>query len=197
VSKIPLTFSALLLRLKPVSDPWGKMDFTESLRQKPSFLEFGGKPMVDVHIASNTNISKITLHSVPDKPGIAAEIFGRLGTQGLNVELVVSGISYKNTVDVSFAVSESELKPVRTLLEKIKEEIGADRITDTSSVALVSIAGHQLSQTPGMAGRMFNALSRAGINIDTISTSMSSVTCLVTKDKAQAAVEALRKEFQA
>jgi aspartate kinase len=158
---------------------------------------FGGKPMVDVHIASNTNVSKVTLHSVPDKPGIAAEIFGKLGSQGLNIELVVSGISYKDRVDVSFAVAESELGPVRTLLDKVKNEIGAESISDTSSIALVSIASHQLAQTPGMAGRMFNALSRAGINIDTISTSMSSVTCLVAKDKAQDAVEALRKEFQA
>lgn len=152
--------------------------------------------MVDVHIASNINISKVTLHSVPDKPGIAAEIFGRLGSQGLNVELVVSSISYRNRVDVSFAVARNELEPVRELLEKIRDEIGAERISDTSSVALVSIAGHQLAQTPGMAGRMFHALSKSGINIDTISTSMSSVTCLVAEDKAQDAVEALRKEFQ-
>jgi aspartate kinase len=164
---------------------------------KVFFEKPGGKPMVDVHIASNTNVSKVTLHSVPDKPGIAAEIFGRLGSQGLNVELVVSGISYKGKVDVSFAVSANQLEPVRTLLGKIKDEIGAEKISDTSSVALVSIAGHQLAQTAGMAGRMFNALSGSGINIDTISTSMSSVTCVISKDKAQEAVEALRKEFQA
>jgi aspartate kinase len=152
--------------------------------------------MVDVHIASNTNISKVTLHSVPDQPGIAAEVFGKLGSQGFNVEMVVSGISYKNKVDISFAVAQNELEAIRGLLEKIKNEIGAQKITHTSSVALVSIAGHQLAQIPGMAGKMFNALSRSGINIDTISTSMSSVTCLVTEDKAQEAVEALRKEFQ-
>jgi aspartate kinase len=153
--------------------------------------------MVDIHIASNSNVTKITLHSVPDKPGIAAEVFGKLGDQGFNVELVVSGISYKGKVDVSFAVAENESSPVQAILEKIKDEIGAERVSHTSSIALVSIAGHQLAQTAGMAGRMFNALSNAGINIDTISTSMSSVTCVVAKDKAQEAVDALRKEFQA
>lgn len=153
--------------------------------------------MVDVHIASNTNVAKVTLHSAPDKPGIAAEIFGRLGNEGFNVELVVSGISYKGKVDVSFAVAENELDPIHTLLEKIRDETGAERISHTSDIALVSIAGHQLVQTPGMAGRMFNALSKAGINIDTISTSMSSVTCVVSQDKAKEAVDALRKEFQA
>ena len=153
--------------------------------------------MIDVHIASNTNVAKITLHSVPDKPGIAAEIFGKLGNEGFNVELVVSGISYKDKVDVSFAVAENELDPIHTLLEKVKDEIGAEKVSHTSSIALVSIAGHQLVQTPGIAGRMFNALSKAGINIDTISTSMSSVTCLISKDKAKEALEALRKEFQA
>ncbi len=153
--------------------------------------------MIDVHIASNTNVAKITLHSVPDKPGIAADIFGRLGNEGFNVELVVSGISYKGKVDVSFAVAENELEAIRTLLEKVKDELGAERISHTTSIALVSIAGHQLVQTPGIAGKMFNALSKAGINIDTISTSMSSVTCVVPMDKAKEAVTALRKEFQA
>jgi len=153
--------------------------------------------MVDVHIASNTNVAKITLHSVPDKPGIAAEIFGKLGNEGFNVELVVSGISYKGKVDVSFAVAENELGPIHTLLEKIKDEIGAEKVSHNSGIALVSIAGHQLAQTPGMAGIMFNALSKAGINIDTISTSMSSVTCVVSQDKAKEAVDALRREFQA
>ncbi len=152
--------------------------------------------MIDVHIASNANIAKVTLHSVPDKPGIAAEIFGKLGAKGFNVELVVTGISYKGRTDVSFAVAENELDAIDTLLEKMKGEIGAEKISRTSSVALVSIAGHELAQTAGMAGRMFNALSKAGINIDTISTSMSSVTCMVAQDKAKEAVDALRKEFQ-
>lgn len=152
--------------------------------------------MVDVHIASNANIAKVTLHAVPDKPGIAAEIFGKLGAKGFNVELVVTGISYKGRTDVSFAVAEDELDAINTLLEKMKDEIGAEKISHTSSVALVSIAGHQLAQTAGIAGSMFNALSKAGINIDTISTSMSSVTCLVPEDKAKEAVDALRKEFQ-
>ena len=153
--------------------------------------------MVDVHIASNANVAKITLHSVPDKPGIAAEVFGKLGKEGFNVELVVSGISYKGKMDVSFAVAENELGAIETLMEKIKDEIGAERVSSSTTIALVSLAGHQLAQTPGMAGRMFNALSKSGINIDTISTSMSSVTCVVSRDKAKDAVEALRKEFQA
>ena len=153
--------------------------------------------MIDVHIASNTNVAKITIHAVPDRPGIAADIFGRLGNEGFNVELVVSGISYKGKVDVSFAVAENELDAIKTLLEKVKDEVGADSISQTTSIALVSIAGHQLVQTPGIAGKMFNALSKSGINIDTISTSMSSVTCMVPMDKAKEAVEALRKEFQA
>ncbi|MGB8657654.1 MAG: ACT domain-containing protein [Candidatus Zixiibacteriota bacterium] len=153
--------------------------------------------MVDVHIASNANVAKITLHSVPDRPGIAAEIFGRLGNEGFNVELVVSGISYKGREDISFTVAENELGAVQTIMEKIRDEIGAERVSTNTSIALVSIAGHQLSQTPGIAGRMFNSLSKSGINIDTISTSMSSVTCVVARDKGKEAVEALRKEFQA
>jgi aspartate kinase len=168
------------------------------VRVENVFLEnFGGKFMTDVHIASNASIAKLTLHKVPDRPGIAAEIFGKLGAKGFNVELVVTGIPHKGRADVSFAVAENELDAVDALLEKMKSEIGAEKISRSSSVALVSIAGHQLAQTPGIAARMFNALSKAGINIDTISTSMSSVTCMVAKDKAKEAVDSLRKEFQA
>jgi aspartate kinase len=152
--------------------------------------------MVDIHIASNANVAKITLHSVPDKPGIAAEIFGILGKEGFNIELVISGISYKGKEDISFAVAENELGAIEVLLEKIRNEIGAEKISSATNIALVSIAGHQLAQTPGIAGKMFNAISKAGINIDTISTSMSSVTCMIVRDKAKEAVEALRKEFQ-
>jgi aspartate kinase len=152
--------------------------------------------MVDIHIASNANVAKITMHAVPDKPGIAAEIFGRLGKEGFNVELVISGISYKGKEDISFAVAENELGAIEALMEKIRNEIGAEKISTAANVALVSIAGHQLAQTPGIAGKMFHAISKAGINIDTISTSMSSVTCMIARDKAKEAVEALRKEFQ-
>lgn len=152
--------------------------------------------MVDIHIASNANVAKVTLHSVPDKPGIAAETFGKLGKEGVNVELVVSGISYQGKVDLSFAVAENELGATEKLMEKIKEEIGAEKVSSSTNIALVSIGGHQLAQTTGIAGKMFNALFKAGINIENISTSMSSVTCVIARDKAKEAVEALRKEFQ-
>jgi aspartate kinase len=152
--------------------------------------------MVDIHIASNANVAKITLHSVPDKPGIAAEIFGKLGKEGFNVEQVISSPTYMGKEDISFAVAENELGAIETLLDKIKAEIGAEKISTAANVALVSIAGHQLAQTPGIAGKMFHAISKAGINIDTISTSMSSVTCMIARDKAKEAVDALRKEFQ-
>lgn len=151
--------------------------------------------MVTLHAQANRNITKITLEGVPDRPGIAAEIFGTLGNQGFNVELVVSTGGEGGRADISFAVSRTEEEAVLRALETIRDEAGARALHANSNVSLVSIVGQHLSTEPGIAGRMFSALSRAGINIEIISTSMSSVTCLIDESKTEEALAALREEF--
>ena len=151
--------------------------------------------MVSLQIVANRDITKITLEGVPDRPGIAAEIFGTLGNRGYNVELVVSTGGSGGRADISFAVARSEEDAILRELEMIRDEAGARTLHANSSVALVSVIGQNLSTEPGIAGRMFRALSSGGINIEIISTSMSSVSCLIEERAADAAIEALRKEF--
>jgi aspartate kinase len=151
--------------------------------------------MDNLQVVANHDITKITLEGVPDRPGIAAEIFGTLGNSGYNVELVVSTSGTVGRADISFAVSRQQEEQILRALEKIRDEVGARALHADSNVALVSIVGHHLSTEPGIAGKMFSALSRNGINIEIISTSMSSVTCLIEEALVERAIEALKGEF--
>jgi aspartate kinase len=149
-----------------------------------------------LQILTNRNISKVTITDVEDRPGIAAEIFGTLGARGFNVELVVSTGGRHGRADISLAVSRSQEAQVRDAIDEIRIEVHGKDVQINSNVALISLVGHGLSQEVGLAGRMFGALSRNGMNIEAISTSMSSVTCMIEEHRAEDAEAALRKEFK-
>jgi len=143
----------------------------------------------------NRDITKFTFSGVPDRPGIAAEIFGALGQRGVNVEMVVSTGAQRGTADISMAIAGSQATGVIEALEAIRREVGARALHRHGEAALISLLGHGLQTEAGIAGRMFGALSRAGVNIEAISTSMSSVTCMIEEARCEAALAALRQEF--
>ncbi len=151
--------------------------------------------MEGLRAVSNRDVTKVTLEGVPDNPGIAGEIFGALGMRGLNVELVVSTGGSRGRADISLAIARSEEQQSLATLEEIRREVGAVSVQIDSQVALVSLLGHSLASQPGIAGRMFGALSRAGVNIEVISTSLSSVTCMIREEMVDKALLALREEF--
>jgi aspartate kinase len=153
--------------------------------------------MQSLRVEANKAISKLLIRGLPDRAGIAAEIFGAVGTRGFNVEMVVTIGGTKDTADICLAVSQGEQEAVQQALNEIKDEMGAVEVTTDSSVALVSVIGPNLSKVPGVAGRMFKALSAKGINIDVISTSLSSVTCMISIGRTEEAVAALEGEFLA
>ncbi len=152
--------------------------------------------MQDIEIIGNTKVARVTLHSVDDQPGISAELFGQMGSQGFNVELVSSNIVSKGKSDISFVVAEEELPAILVLMDSLKKSTNAQNVTHDSNVALITISGHGLIQKPGIAGKMFKALSDAGINIQMISTSLSSITCMISDQVISDAVKCLEKEFE-
>ncbi|MFH1143962.1 MAG: ACT domain-containing protein [Candidatus Eisenbacteria bacterium] len=151
--------------------------------------------MDKLRIESNKNISKIVLRGVPDRPGIAADIFGALGDKGFNVELVVTSGGTRGTADICLAVSQDQEHDIQATLKSIRDQVQARDIQADTEVALVSVTGPNLAKIPGVAGRLFNALSKRGINIDVISTSLSSVTCMIAVEETERAVAALEGEF--
>ncbi|MEO8744400.1 MAG: aspartate kinase [Candidatus Dormiibacterota bacterium] len=146
-------------------------------------------------IAEETNVAKITVVGVPDRPGVAAAIFEPLGAAGISVDVIVQNIGRSRRTDLTFSVAESDLKAAEKLVKSAAKAIGATKVVSAGNVAKLSIVGTGMLGTPGIAGRMFRALADAGINIEMISTSEIRITCLVSRDQVQKGVRILHKAF--
>jgi aspartate kinase len=140
-------------------------------------------------------MNKVTLFGVPDRPGMAGEIFGALGQKGISVELLVTNPGTAGRSNISFAIINEELEAARPILEDVKKRVSAERLSFQPNMALVSIHGRQLSGVPGVAGKMFHALASNGINIDSISSSRTGVTCLIAQEHLPAAESSLHTIF--
>ena len=147
-------------------------------------------------IAHDTDVAKIALVGVPDRPGIASEIFQAVGGQGVNVRMIVqaSGADGKN--DVTFTVGSHEVNTVLPVLEQVRKQIGARAFLYDPDVAMLSVVGEGLATSPGTAGRVFAALAAAGVNIDLISTSSITITCVVRQADAERAVRSLHEALK-
>jgi aspartate kinase len=146
-------------------------------------------------IAEETNVAKITVVGVPDRPGIAAAIFEPLGAAGISVDVIVQNIGRSRRTDLTFSVAQSDLKAAEKLVKAAAKTIGATRVASAGGIAKLSIVGTGMLGTPGIAGRMFRALADAGINIEMISTSEIRITCLVARDQVEKGVRILHKTF--
>ncbi len=151
--------------------------------------------MADIHLSTMCDVAEVVIHNVPDSPGIAADIFGALGTAGLNVELVISSPGERNRANIAFAVSEKDIESAIKVLNGMKETLQFDSITSRSEIGILTLSWHMLSGQPGSGGRLFSALSKAGINIEAISTSLSSISCMVKVSQMDEAEKVLKEEF--
>jgi aspartate kinase len=142
------------------------------------------------------NMAKVTLLGVPDRTGVAGEIFGALGRQGISVELLVTNPAKKGHSNISFAVMENDLETVKKILDEIRVSVGTERIAVDPNMAMISVHGQMLAGVPGVAGKIFSALASRGINIHSISSSRTTVTCLISKDKVEEADASLQDAFQ-
>ena len=147
-------------------------------------------------IAEETNVAKITVVGVPDRPGIAAAIFEPLGAAGISVDVIVQNIGRSRRTDLTFSVAQSDLKAAEKLVKVAAKTIGATRVVSAAGIAKLSIVGTGMLGMPGIAGRMFRALADAGINIEMISTSEIRITCLVARDQVEKGVRVLHKAFE-
>ena len=147
-------------------------------------------------IAEESNVAKITVVGVPDRPGIAAAIFEPLGAAGISVDVIVQNIGRSRHTDLTFSVAESDLKAAEKLVKAAAKTIGAKSVSSAGGIAKLSIVGTGMLGMPGIAGRMFRALADAEINIEMISTSEIRITCLVARDQVQKGVRVLHKAFE-
>lgn len=143
------------------------------------------------------NAVKFTLHGVPNRPGMAAEIFDHLSRAGINVELVVQSAVSGSRADISLALQKSDTRQAQEQLQRMRNAQQAENISQDENVALITLEKEELSKTSGAAARMFRTLANLETNIDLISTSLSSITCLIAEDRAEEAHRALVAEFGA
>ena len=170
-----------------------------------SFLDLPGTMVVDEdEIVEKENISgiaysrdeaKITVRRVPDRPGIAATIFGALNDRNVNVDMIVQNISADGTTDMTFTVGKADLPRAREALAATKSQIGYDELLEDPNVAKISVVGVGMRSHAGVASTMFRALADKSINIQVISTSEIKVSVLIAAEYTELAVRALHTAY--
>lgn len=151
--------------------------------------------MLITGVAADKNTARISVIGVEDKPGIAFRIFHRLAKNGINVDIILQSVGREGTKDISFTVSQDDLKEALAVLEENKEALTIQEITSNSEVAKVAIVGAGMMSNPGVASQMFEALYSYGININMISTSEIRITVLIDEKDVDRAVRAIHEKF--
>jgi aspartate kinase len=146
-------------------------------------------------ITSSDREVQFTIVKVPDRPGIAARIFGALGDAHIAVDMIVQTVSVDGYTDMSFTVSETDAPQAKEIVEKIAKEIGAEKVLMDDKVAKISVVGLGMRSAYGVAGKMFEILARHGVNIKAISTSEIRISCLIDRKFTELAVRALHEAF--
>jgi len=152
------------------------------------------KPVVGV--VHDPDVARVTVLSVPDRPGVAHRIFSALAEAGINVDMIVQSTRHEEYTDVLFTVSRADLPQAMEIVQGVARELGATGCVYDAGVGKVSIVGAGMATHPGVAARMFGALARNGINIQVISTSEIRISCLIDAADLERAVTALHDEFE-
>jgi aspartate kinase len=149
-------------------------------------------------VSLDKNQSKVTLVSVPDKPGVAARIFKAIGDANVNVDMIVQNISHgsgKPATDLSFTVDKPDLVRAQKVIDGLKKEIGFAEVIATNDIGKLSIVGVGMKSHSGVAGKLFETLANEGVNIDMISTSEIKVSVIVDLAKGEQAMKAVHAAF--
>ena len=148
-------------------------------------------------VAMQRDEAKITVHAVPDKPGIAYAILGPIADAGINVDVIVQNVGHDGTTDLSFTLGRADMaKAMRMLNDQVKPAIKCREITGDDRMAKVSVVGLGMRSHAGIAAKMFRTLAEEGINIQMISTSEIKISVVVDEKYAELAVRVLHKAFE-
>lgn len=158
----------------------------------------GRLTMEDVVVSAVTfdkNQVKLSIVDVPDRPGVAAKVFGGLARGGINVDMIIQSAAENKSNDISFTITKPDLKKALKILGKLRRELSAREVISDDKIAKISIVGVGMRSHPGVAAKMFEVLAKEGINIEMISTSEIKISCVVKATEVNNAVAALHKGF--
>jgi len=156
------------------------------------------KKMEDVVVSGitlNKNEAKITLCGVPDKPGAAAKLFKELALAGVSVDMIVQNVSHTRQTDISFTTTKADSAKASKIAKKVAKQIAAGDALIDEDISRVSIVGVGMKSHHGVAAKMFSILADNGINIEMISTSDISISCIIKKKNSEIAVKQLHEAF--
>jgi aspartate kinase len=175
------------------------IEVRSSFHDRPgTLIHRGGEMEIRKHvrgIAHDTDVAKITVAGVPDRPGIAHTLFAPLADAGVSVDVIVQTANLAGNAEISFTVGRADFSRALQITEQVGRELGAT-VESSPQLAKVSIVGTGLQSAPGYAARMFGTLAQHAINIDTITTSDIRITCVVDEAAAHEAVRALHAAFE-
>jgi aspartate kinase len=182
------------------------MQYAVPLVVKSSFTEGDGtlittpdddmERVVVSGIAADKNQAKITLTRLPDRPGIAAKLFGRIAEANIVVDMIIQNASEGGLTDISFTVPRTDAQQALALARQLLPALGAEEATLQTDIAKVSIVGVGMQSHSGVAARMFQALAAENINILMISTSEIKLSCVIQDRYTELAVRVLHETFQ-
>ena len=147
-------------------------------------------------IATDTNVAKITVLGVVDRPGVAANLFEPLAEAGVSVDVIVQNASVDGATDLTFTVKSTDLETALEEVKAVAKDLGGRGVVSADGLAKVSIVGTGMQDAPGFAARMFRVLADANINIEMITTSEIRITCIVAEAHLGEAARVLHAAFQ-
>lgn len=146
-------------------------------------------------VAKDTNVARISVTNIPDRPGLAFKMFSKLSAKDINVDIILQSIGRDNTKDITFTVAKEKGKQAVEILKDYSAAIGAGEVLYDENVAKISIVGAGMETHAGVASKMFEALYDNQINIQMISTSEIKVSVLINLDDADRAVSSIHAKF--
>ena len=146
-------------------------------------------------VAKDNNVASISVVGLKDAPGIAFKIFNKVAQSKINVDIILQSIGRHGTKDITFTVPESDANAAVAAINELKGSLNFEDVKTDTSITKVSIVGAGMESNPGIASKMFEALSDAGINIHMISTSEIKISVLIDEKYADAAVLAVHDKF--
>ncbi len=147
-------------------------------------------------VTHDRNVAKIAATGVRDRPGVAYKLFREIADRHVNVNIIIQSVPVRERADISFTVAKSDMAAAVEAARSVAKEIGAEEITADDQMAMVSIVGAGMITNPGVAARMFGALTAQNINIELITTSEIKVSCVIRADQVDKAVRALHTELE-
>lgn len=175
---------------------WVRSSFTDAPGTLIGQEQTGMEQAIVSGVTYALDDAKVTVRSLPDRVGEAANMFTALAKANVNVDLIIQNVAADGKADISFTADETDLAKIEKVLGDLKAELGFASIDTDRDVAKVTLVGAGMRTYPGVAAKMFQVLADNDINIEMISTSSIKISCVVRKDEAKTAVKAIHEAFK-